>query len=61
VPALTPLAAAVAAALDQLRAGHHLGIHCAVGRGRTGLFAACLARSALGLSGQEQIVRGWNG
>lgn len=40
---------AVGAALHRLRQGRHMVIHCYAGKGRTGLFAACLARVALGL------------
>ena len=42
--------------LDQLRAGRHVAIHCHAGLGRTGMFAACLAREALGLGGDEAIA-----
>ena len=36
-------------------AGENIAIHCHAGIGRTGLFAAFLARQALGLSGEEAI------
>lgn len=42
--------------LDELRTGRHVAIHCHAGIGRTGMFAACLAREVLGLSGNEAIV-----
>lgn len=35
--------------------GENVAIHCHAGVGRTGLFAACLARQALGLTGQGAI------
>lgn len=49
-------AAALATALARLRAGRHLAVHCHAGKGRTGLFAACLARQALGLDGDAAIA-----
>lgn len=56
VPGRDALATAVQAALAHARAGRHVVIHCHAGKGRTGLFAACLARAALGLSGDEAIA-----
>lgn len=55
--ATTPeaLAPAVGRALAHLAAGRHLAVHCLAGRGRTGLFLACLARQALGLGGDEAL------
>ncbi len=41
----------------ELQAGRHVAIHCRAGMGRTGMFAACLAREVLGFSGNEAI--GW--
>jgi protein-tyrosine phosphatase len=35
--------------------GWNVAIHCSAGIGRTGLFAALLARTLLGLSGEEAI------
>ncbi len=35
--------------------GHNIVIHCSAGVGRTGLFAAYLAKQVLGLSGEEAI------
>jgi protein-tyrosine phosphatase len=35
--------------------GHNIAIHCSAGIGRTGLFAAYLAKQVLGLSGEEAI------
>lgn len=42
--------------LAELRAGRHVAIHCRAGKGRTGMFAACLAREVLGLSGDAAIA-----
>jgi protein-tyrosine phosphatase len=42
--------------LTHARAGRHVAIHCLAGVGRTGVFAACLARQALGLSGDDAIA-----
>jgi protein-tyrosine phosphatase len=51
----------IRAVLEHARSGENIVIHCLAGIGRTGLFAACLAREALGLSGEEAIqwVRAW--
>ena len=46
---------ALQAALDAARNGDNLAIHCYAGLGRTGLFAALLARRVLSLSGEEAI------
>jgi protein-tyrosine phosphatase len=56
VPDRAVLEPAVGTTLARARAGQHVVIHCHAGRGRTGLFAACLAREALGLSGEEAIA-----
>jgi len=37
------------------RRGHHIAIHCSAGIGRTGMFAACLAKKIFSLSGEEAI------
>ena len=49
------LSQSVDAALDLARAGKNLVIHCHAGLGRTGLFAACLARRQLGIDAREAI------
>jgi protein-tyrosine phosphatase len=49
------LSQAVESALDLARAGKNLVTHCHAGLGRTGLFAACLARRQLGLGSKEAI------
>jgi protein-tyrosine phosphatase len=49
------LSQAVDAALDLARAGKNLVIHCHAGLGRTGLFAACMARRQMGLGSKEAI------
>jgi protein-tyrosine phosphatase len=55
VPAQEALSAAVEAALARARAGHNLAVHCYAGYGRTGMFLACMARRALGMSAEEAI------
>jgi protein-tyrosine phosphatase len=55
VPQIEPLRQAVIRAWEQALAGRNLVVHCNAGIGRTGLFLACLARQALGLSGGEAI------
>jgi protein-tyrosine phosphatase len=54
-PDESALNAAVEQALAEAQAGKNLAIHCHYGKGRTGMFAACLARRALGLGGQEAL------
>lgn len=55
------LSAAVDQALEKVRGGSNLAVHCYAGIGRTGVFLALLARRALGLEGEEAIawVRRW--
>jgi protein-tyrosine phosphatase len=55
VPTQDALSAAIEAALDRLRAGHNLAVHCYAGYGRTGMFLACMARRVLGMSTDEAI------
>jgi Cyclin-dependent kinase inhibitor 3 (CDKN3) len=51
-----PIQPCIHRVLAELRDGRHVAIHCRAGRGRAGMFAACLAREALGLSGDEAIA-----
>ena len=55
VPTPEALQQAVQQAITCAQAGQHMVIHCAAGIGRTGLFAACMARRSLGLSGHEAL------
>jgi protein tyrosine phosphatase domain-containing protein 1 len=57
IPSPKSVQPVVRQALERARGGDNVAIHCHAGRGRTGLFAACLAREALGLSGDEAIAR----
>jgi protein-tyrosine phosphatase len=50
------LAAAVHKTLDAARQGSNVAIHCYAGIGRTGIFAALLARESLGLKAEEAIA-----
>ncbi len=52
IPTLTR---AVDEVLSLARKGSNVDIHCHAGLGRTGLFAACLARRQLGMTGDEAI------
>lgn len=56
VPARRPLSAASEAALDRARLGKNIAVHCYAGFGRTGMFLACLARRALGMSADQAIA-----
>jgi protein tyrosine/serine phosphatase len=40
---------------EAARSGKSVVIHCQAGLGRTGMFAACLAKAVLGLSGEEAV------
>ena len=53
VPDPDQLQTAVEEAARQLQAGSNLAIHCHAGLGRTGMFAACLARKMLGMTAAE--------
>jgi protein-tyrosine phosphatase len=55
VPPKEELLGAVKRVTELARAGRNIAIHCHAGVGRTGLFAAFLARQVLGLSGEEAI------
>ena len=55
VPGLGTLREGVQMALTHSKSGHGIVIHCHAGLGRTGLFAACLAKQGLDLSSEEAI------
>jgi protein-tyrosine phosphatase len=55
IPEMHDLRNAVQEALDHVRSGGNLVVHCRAGIGRTGMFLACMAKQSLGLSGQEAI------
>jgi len=55
VPELGILQEGVREALSHSQSGHGIVIHCHAGLGRTGLFAACLAKQGLDLSSEEAI------
>lgn len=42
--------------IDHARKGENIAVHCYAGRGRTGMFAALLARRILGLDGERAIT-----
>lgn len=42
--------------LKAAQSGKTVVIHCQAGRGRTGMFAACLAKVVLGLSGEDAVA-----
>lgn len=56
VPDVGALDVTVATALAHLRGGGHLAVHCNAGLGRTGTFAACLARVVLGLDADAAMA-----
>jgi atypical dual specificity phosphatase len=55
VPSRQEMAVAVAATVEQAQKGHHVAIHCLAGLGRTGTFAACMAKQTLGLTGKQAL------
>lgn len=55
VPTRQELLNALERTINCARSGSNVAIHCYAGVGRTGMFAACLARRVLGLSGKEAI------
>jgi protein-tyrosine phosphatase len=56
-PAEGALQVPIQQALDAARLGENIVIHCHAGLGRTGLFAACLAKLVFDFSGEEAF--GW--
>jgi len=57
VPEPEALGAAIAQALERLRRGVNVLVHCNAGIGRTGMFLACLAKRGMGMDGDQAI--GW--
>ncbi|SPP64626.1 protein-tyrosine phosphatase family protein [Nitrospira lenta] len=55
IPDAQALRVALDATVSEAQDGRHLAIHCSAGIGRTGLFAACLARRLLNLPGELAI------
>lgn len=55
-PARDDLQEALEEAFRKIHAGKNLAIHCNAGIGRTGMFAASLAKKTMGLSGEEAIA-----
>jgi hypothetical protein len=55
VPDLGLLKGTVSSALDAAGEGKHLVIHCSAGLGRTGMFAACMAKQRFGMPGEQAI------
>ncbi|MGD8456780.1 MAG: tyrosine-protein phosphatase [Anaerolineales bacterium] len=53
---VTSLDSALKETIARAREGKNVAIHCYAGRGRTGMFAALLARRILGLAGEEAII-----
>ncbi|NCO68637.1 MAG: hypothetical protein GW873_08965 [Nitrospirae bacterium] len=55
VPSKDALTDTVSKVIEHTQRGDNIVIHCSAVVGRTGLFAACLARRVLGLSGEDAI------
>lgn len=56
MPELALFQSAVGEALAEARAGRTLAVHCHAGLGRTGMFAACLAKQVFGFDGTEAMA-----
>lgn len=54
-PSLEELRTAVRQALAQAQSGRNIAVHCYAGIGRTGLFLACMAKTARQLKPSEAI------
>lgn len=61
IPSAEELVDAVNKTIECARTGRNVAIHCSGGIGRTGTFAACMARKLFDLSGDQAItwVRGY--
>ena len=55
LPSTDELSCVLTQTLEHATNGHNVLIHCSAGLGRTALFAALLAKQALGLSGLEAL------
>lgn len=55
IPKAEDLRIALDATVREAQSGRHVAIHCSAGIGRTGLFAACLAKKLLNLPGEHAI------
>ena len=56
IPSAEELVHAVNKAIECARTGQNIAIHCSGGIGRTGTFAACMARKLFNLSGDQAIA-----
>jgi len=56
IPLIEELARAVDRAIEYARAGRNIAIHCSGGIGRTGTFAACMAKKLFNLPGDQAIA-----
>ncbi len=56
IPNRAALQRAIDATLKHIEEGRNVAIHCSAGVGRTGVFAAIMARQVLGLGGREALT-----
>ena len=56
IPPMEELARAVDQTIECARAGRNVAIHCSGGIGRTGTFAACMAKKLFNLPGDQAIA-----
>jgi len=55
IPSKETLTAVLSEAIENAKAGKNVAVHCHAGIGRAGLFLAIMAKSVLGMSGNEAV------